>query len=61
MNKRTRKIYITSNTESKLKAKAEALGFSGRGWLSHYLTKVAECEFLILDENTKSILKLLLT
>jgi len=53
------KIYLEPNDYAKLKAKAIASGFAGRGNISHYIEKVARTDIAFLDVNVKAILSIL--
>jgi hypothetical protein len=59
--KKELKVYLTNETESQLKKKAKEFGFEGRGWLTHFLEKLAPLDFAILDNNLKKILNLINT
>ena len=54
--KKTYKIYLEERDYKKLQAKAVALGFKGRGFVSHYLEKISREQVAFLDENLKSVL-----
>lgn len=53
------KIYISSEDYQKLQEKAKEMGFSSRGGVSHFLSKLANQPLILLDENIKSLLKAL--
>ena len=57
--KKTIKVYLETETESKLKHKAEDVGINGRAWLTRYLEKIAPLDLAILDNNVRNILKLI--
>ncbi len=57
--KKTIKVYLDTDTESKLKRKAGEVGINGRAWLSRYLEKIAPEDIAILDGNLKKVLKLI--
>lgn len=59
--KKTIKIYLEEEDEKKLKLKAEALGFTGKGAISHYIEKISREPVAFLDENVKAVLKALST
>jgi hypothetical protein len=53
------KVYLEPETIAKLKLKAEELGFTGRGAISHYIEKISLEPVVFLDSNVKSILEAL--
>ena len=53
------KIYLEREDLEKLKSKALSSGYSGKGFLSHYLSKVANSEIAFLDSNVRAILGIL--
>ncbi len=53
------KVYLETADETKLKVKAEGMGFVGRGWLSSFLSKMANTPLIIVDENVKAMLEAL--
>lgn len=53
------KIYLTSEQEKNLLAKAKQLGFTGRGSLSKFMEKISQEDICFLDENLKKMLKAL--
>ena len=55
--KKTIKVYLTTETENKLRVTAEGLGFEGRGWLTHFLEKISKEELVFLDSNVRRVLK----
>ena len=55
--KKITKIYLEQEDINKLKMKAEAMGFQGRGSISHYIQMIAKQPIVFLDENAKTILK----
>lgn len=59
--KQTIKIYLEPDEIKKLKDKALRRGFVGRGSLSHFLSKLANNDFFILDENGEVLVKALKT
>lgn len=58
-NKKPIKVYLSEDELSRLKTKAEVLGESGRGWLSHFLAKISNNPLLILDGNVRALLEAL--
>lgn len=50
------KIYLEEADLKRLKEKAEALGFEGRGAISRYISKVSKQPIVFLDENVKALL-----
>ena len=54
--KQSIKIYLEPEDLKKLKQKAEALGYTGKGGLSHYIEKVAREDVCFMDSNVKTIL-----
>jgi len=57
--KQSIKIYLEEEDYKKLKTKAEALGFIGKGSVSHYIEKIAREPVVFIDENSKAIFKLM--
>jgi hypothetical protein len=57
--KNTKKVYLDNETLNRLKNQAEALGFVGRGWLTHYLEKLSKEDIVFLDQNVRKILRTL--
>jgi len=57
--KKTIKLYLEEESIKRLKQKAEALKFVGRGDLSHYIEKVANEDVVFLDSNIKKLLSAL--
>lgn len=53
------KIYLEESDKRKLMIKAEESGFSGKGSLSHYVSKVANSDLIFLDNNARKIFKAL--
>ena len=59
MSKLQIKIYLESGDYAKLKQKAEASGFQGRGLVSHYIEKISKTDVIFIDKNIETILALL--
>jgi hypothetical protein len=59
MVKRITKVYLEELELKNLEDKARDLGFIGRGWLSHYLSKMASQPVIILDKNLRTALEAL--
>lgn len=59
MTKQSVKIYLTQEELKHFHSKADALGFSGKGKLSHYFSFISSKDLIVLDENTKRLLKAL--
>jgi len=59
MAKKKFHIYITEKDRKKLLLKAEGLGYSGRGALSHFLNYIANQPLIFVDQNVKIMLKAL--
>jgi len=57
--KKTIKIYLEPEDVERLKLKAEASGFVGRGCLSGYIEKICKQPICFLDENVKALLSVL--
>ena len=57
--KHTLKVYLDTETESKLKRQAEEVGINGRAWLTHYIELIAKENICFLDNNLKKVLKAL--
>lgn len=53
------RIRLESNTLRKLKQKAEDSGFTGRSWLSNYLTMLATTDLIYVDKNINSFITIL--
>lgn len=51
-----KKVYLEENEIKQLKLKAEALGFTDRGWLSNFLRFLSKEEFILMDDNVKRLL-----
>lgn len=57
--KKQYKVYLTVEDYNKLLLKASELGFSGRGAISSFLSKLSQSDFAFLDSNLKKVLGLL--
>jgi len=55
--KQTIKIYLESKDIDKLKQKANACGFNGRGCLSYYITKIANEPIVFLNQEIIKLMK----
>jgi len=53
------KLYLTSETIEKLKQKAAAAGFDGRGAIALYVEKIAKEPVVFMDNNVSVMIKLL--
>ncbi len=53
------KVYLESEEIKKLKLKAEALNFKGKGAISHYISKIANEPICFIDENVRNFIKVL--
>lgn len=49
------KLYLETEDENKLRMKAAELGFSGRGWLSQFMRKVASSDLVFIDTNVEKL------
>jgi len=58
--KQTIKIYLTPEEKKQLESKAIQCGFTGRGSVSHFISKIANEDICFLDQNLKKMLKILL-
>ena len=59
MVKKTLKIYLDDSDVTKLNLKVEEAGFSGRGSLSQFITKISREPIVFLDQNLKKMLRTL--
>lgn len=57
--KKAFKIYITSKERTKLLEQAQAVGLSGRGCLSRYISKIAISQICFLDDNVQKLISVL--
>jgi len=57
MVKKVIKIFLEEQDREKLKQKAAALGFEGRGSLSKYIQKVAREPIAFIERGVKIILE----
>lgn len=53
------KVYLEVETMNRLKAKAQALGFDGRGAISHFLNKISNESLVFLDKNLQDFARIL--
>lgn len=60
MTKITKKAYLEVKDDKNLKEKMRILGFEGRGSFTKFIEKLAREEIVILDENLKKMLKVLM-
>lgn len=59
MTKQIIKIYLEHSDVARLRQKAEALGFTGRGSLNRYLEKLSKESIIFLDSNARQLLEAL--
>ena len=52
------KVYLDEKEIQNLKLKAEQLGFTGRGWLSQFIRRIAREPIVFIDENVKAVTSL---
>ena len=55
--KQTIKLYLETKDVDRLKQKANACGFNGRGCLSYYISKIARESIVFLDKDLINKLK----
>lgn len=53
------KIYLEPAEAERLKQKASASGFTGRGSISHYIQKISNESIIFLDDNAQTLLQAL--
>jgi len=53
------KIYLEQEDINRLKDKANAIGFTGRGSISRYIEKLSRESVIFLDSNCKAMLEAL--
>ena len=51
------KCYLTPSEKKKIIEKARAVGLTGKGSFSHFISKVANEPVVFVDENLKTLLK----
>lgn len=56
--KKELKVYLEDSDYKKLLLKAEAVGFSGRGAISHYISKIARESIAFIPSDVEVVLKL---
>ena len=57
--KQSYKFYIEKEDHKKLISKAKEMSYEGRGALSKFLTFIARNPIILMDQNTKTMLKAL--
>lgn len=57
--KKQQRFYLEEHDINLLKQKALESGFSGRGWLSNLLHKIASSDICFMDSNARKIAKLI--
>ena len=51
------KIWLESSELERLKQKASDCGFSGKGYLSHYISKIANESIAFIPQNVRVVLE----
>lgn len=52
------KLYLEPDVYKKLLAKAQELGYTGRGAISHFISKIAQERLIFIDQNLREFSKL---
>lgn len=59
MKKNRYQVFLTTEDDDKLKAKAEELGFYGDGWRGRYFSRIANNRIAFIDDNFVNIMRAL--
>ena len=56
--KQSYQIFLSAAQEQRLRTKASAAGFEGRGMMSRFIQKIADEEIIFMDLNAKKLLEM---